>query len=1123
MFGRSTAAVALAGCTSVDGRSWLVSLVERKKLTFMVVSLLFAFAVAWGRPLRAQTIYGSIRGVVTDPSGAVIPGAKVMVVEENTLAQYKTTSNTVGTYMVSFLKPGPYVVEVKKSGFAQYKTSVIQLVLNQTAVVDIKLNLGKASQVITVKANSTNLNVTNPQVGTQLGNSDLINLPESIGTHGAEELLLAAQSPGVSGSNSDYGNPNNFSLGGGRPDSNPIIVDGLPSNMGVNDTYGLVPTPDSTEELQVLTSPFSAKYGQTGGGVIITTTKSGTRQLHGDLFEYHNDQSLHALNYFSAPNAKRPVSVFNYFGGSVGGPIYIPRVINGRARHLFFFTDWEDTKNANSKTLLTNVPTQLERSGNFSGPTPQGAPTPTIYDPSTLHTVNGQVEGTPFPGNKIPASRLDSIGMKLMSYYPQPNCHYLTYNYCVYPTGYNGYFYNADRVDWNITDYDHIWAKFSRDGPKGSAVDYIPNAANTSALGGWTDDHYELSWSHIFSPQISNEVRFGYVSEVNYTYPDTKNVSSIGLKGVSLTQFPNLSVNGLYSLGSDSYYYDLDGHYILNDSATWVVGKHSISFGGEWMDYIYSRYNPGVLSGNYNFTGNFTSTNGQPVLGLADLELGLPYTTNINTTNNWFREIAKYASLYIQDDYRFTKKLTLDLGLRWEFDGNYAETRNQMYNFNIHATDPNTGKLGAIQFAGKNGVPHNLVSGYYRAFLPRIGFSYHLLKDSVLRGGYGIFELPGIGFGGNNLVSTSTVNTTFTSSDGITPYYELDQGVPKYSPNVGPNGEPNIPTSLSNPTTSVNAFQTTGQLAYVQEWELGFQQNLGGGWVGQVNYEGKHGVHQPINLPINQIRPRPNCCYGLPNRQSLRPFPQVLGVNYLKYAGASQYDGLLAELSHRWNHGLSLMLSYTFARQLDDVGAPSYANQSGIQNVYDLKAQWGTSMIEIPQRFSVAGVYNLPFGAGGMFFSRAPIVNQLLGHWRVSTTAAFQVGHPYRVSQANTTGLFSGAQYVTQVGNPHISRSSRTVEHWFNTKAFKITPPNQFGNAPRATLFGPGQEVWNIGVMRDIPLWHNFVFTLRGDAYNAFNHPQFDRLGTNINSANFGRVTGAEDARKILVSGRLRF
>jgi hypothetical protein len=540
------------------------------------------------------------------------------------------------------------------------------------------------------------------------------------------------------------------------------------------------------------------------------------------------------------------------------------------------------------------------------------------------------------------------------------------------------------------------------------------------------------------------------------------------------------------------------------------------------MDYIYSSYGPGNLAGLYTFNGDFTSINGQPQTGLPDLELGLPYTTTINTSNTWFREIAKYSALYLQDDYRITQKLTLNAGVRWEYDGPYAEVNNQMYSFNPNQVDPTTGKMGAIEFAGYNGAPHNLVGSYWMGFLPRVGFSYHAFANTVVRGGYGIYELPGIGFGGVAFSSKSTVSTTFTGTP-TTPVYQLQNGVPPYSPNVGANGEPNIPTSLSHPTSNVAELQANGTLAYVQQWQFGVQQDLTHGWVAEIDYQGNHGVHMPVTLSTNQIPPSAGCCYGLSTAQSLRPYPQVLNVSYYYNGGASAYAALQAQLTHKWSHGLSTLVAYTYAKQMDDVDPSARGDAVGNQNVYNLRAQWGTAMTDIPQRLSVTGVYDLPFGAGGRFKTGSRVVDEVIGHWRGSTIASFQVGYPYNISQADTTGLYNGAQYVTEIGDPNIARGQRTVAKWFNTSAFQITPQDTFGNAPRATLFGPGQNVWNVGLMRDVPLWERMVFTLRGDAYNAFNHPQFDGLSTTITAANFGQVTSAEDSRELLVSGRIRF
>lgn len=1088
------------------------------------LAVTLAIIVSCGQ-LHAQTFYGSIDGVVKDPSGAVVPGVAVTVRESSTATEYKTVTNKGGTYRVSFLKPGGYTVRFEKDGFAQYVTGELNIVLNQALIVDGALQLGTTSQVVvTVNAAETSLNATNPQVGGELSTQELIDLPEVTNTHGANEFLITKTFAGVSSTSQDYSNVNNLTLGGGRPVTNPLIIDGLPSNMGVDGTYGLVPTPDSTEELQVLTAPFSAQYGQSGGGAVLTTTKSGTEKFHGSAFESYSSQSLNALGYFTAPGTVINPSSFHYFGGSIGGPVLIPKLFDGRKHRLYFFTDWEDTLTHASSPYNVVVPTAAELTGDFSGPSPQGGPTPTIYDPQTTTVVNGKAVRTPFPGNIIPKSRLDQVGLNIAAFFPQPNCSLNNNNYCVNPEAVSGYLYNASRIDYNFSDYDHLWWKFSRDGPTNQPVNNIPNVANTSAQNGWVDDHYEISWSHILSPRLSNEARFGYVSEENFSSPLPADASSIGLQGVPLTQFPSVTTAEYASFGAGSFARTRDGHYILNDALVMQIGRHSLSAGGEFMRYAYSYYTPGVLSGKYNFTGMFTSVPGQTGNGLADLLLGLPATTNIATTNTIFHVNLNFFAGYIQDDYRLTTKLTINLGLRYEFDGPFSEEHNNMYTFNPNVIDPTTQKQGGIQFAGFNGAPHSLIPNIYTGILPRAGFNYHAFRNTVVRGGYGIYQLPSIGFGTTGLTSASTVNATFQSSDGVTPAYQLSKGVPHYSPNVGPNGQPLIPTSLTSPSSSVVQLPLHAVLPYLQEWQLGIQQDLGHDWIAEIDYQGNHGVHQPVSLPINQIAPTAGCCLGLKTAQTLRPYPQFLTISALTNGGASAYAALLATLSHRWNNGVSVRGAYTWAHGLNDVDAPARADAAPIQNVYNLHAQWGTAMTNIPQRFSLTTVYVLPIGSGGRFVAHTPVVSQVIGHWKASTVAQFQKGYPYNVSQGDGLNIFSGGQYVTKVGNPDIARGSRTVQKWFNTSAFATTPQDTLGNAPRASLYGPGQNVWDLSLMRDVPLWEHATFTFRADAHNAFNHPQFSGLGTSLtNLKTFGTVTGAQDPRMLLLVGRLRF
>src|ERR1700722_20075397 len=376
----------------------------------------------------AQTFSGTIEGIVKDSSGAAAPGVKVTIKNGNTGVEIRAVTNNTGNYLASFLDPSTYSAIFEKDGFEKTVVEGLTLDMNGRLRVDAALKTGSIQETVTVTDTPVDINKVTADVGTHLGSSDLVNLPE-----GGSEFTIIKIFPGMSGSSPNYSNINNISLAGGRPDTNPIIVDGLPSNMGADDTYGLVPTPDSTEELQVLTQAFSAQYGQTGGGAILTSTKAGTSTLHGSLFEYNTNQHFDALDFFSSANTLKPVSIQNYFGGSLGGPLYLPKIFDGRKKQTFFFVDWEDTLSAGNKLVNQDVATPQELAGDFSGLTPQ-ATSVTVYDPSTTTTSNGKTVRQPFPGNVIPADRIDPVGKKIASYYPQPNCQFLTFNYCVDPS-----------------------------------------------------------------------------------------------------------------------------------------------------------------------------------------------------------------------------------------------------------------------------------------------------------------------------------------------------------------------------------------------------------------------------------------------------------------------------------------------------------------------------------------------------------------------------------------------------------------------------------------------------------------------------------------------------------------
>ncbi|MGD1103810.1 MAG: TonB-dependent receptor [Terriglobia bacterium] len=1104
----------------------------RIALECLVVGLLFAGIAA------AQTFNASIGGIVKDSSGAVVPGVKVVVMDKATNGNVSTVTNGAGVYSVPFLNSSTYRVTFSKEGFKSDVEENVPLVLNQQARVDVVLVIGSTTQSVTVTATAPQIDRESGVIGSSLSNADLLKFPEGIGSHGPNELSYVKIFPGMSGSSPSYSNTNNISIAGGRADSTPIIEDGLPSNMAVDNTYGFTPTPDSTGELQVLLTPYSAQYGATGGGAILTSTKSGTNNLHGALFEYHNDQALNAVDFFtnSSPGA-RPVrgeSITNYFGGSAGGPVYIPHLWNGRTRRTFFFTDLEETINLGSKSLNTNVPTAAERQGDFSGLSPTNTATPTIYNPATTVVVGSTVTRTAFPGNII-TTVPDPIAAKILSYYPTPNCTNQTFNYCVQPKSYHTYLYNNTRVDQEIGDYDRLWFRYSRDGPWTQQVQYIPGPANPNATNGWRDYHEEATWTHIFSPSITNEFRLGQVEEDNFTLANNQDVASLGLPNVPPAQFPGITATGLYTIGGLSPSNSLDRFQIINDALQMQKGKHSLKVGGEFIRYMFNQYSPGNLTGGYAFTGTYTSTtiSGKASGGMAaaDLYLGQVNTASLTTNNYEFRYRLNTSSLYFQDDYKITSKLTLNLGLRWELDGPTTEVNDWLYSMNPTLTDATTGKLGAVQFAGRNGAPRHFLPNDYHGFLPRAGFAYSLGHNTVVRGGAGLFELPSIGYMTTGSTNDYSRSCSYKGVNTYTPAFQLQNGLTPCAYNQNSAGLPNLVSSLTSPTQGVAEFQLTPKIPVLQEWSLSVQHQFGHGWVGEIDYIGNKGTHEPVSLAMNQIVPIAGCCYGqtTPTPQSLRPYPQWNGVTYFSLSGNSNYNGLILRMQHYWMQGLSTLFTYTYAKTMDDVDGINKSDGVANQNTYNLASQYGVAMIDMPQRFTASYVWLVPIGAGGKFAENVKGLNQLLGHWEFGGVTQFQPGYPYAVSQTNTMGLFNGAQYTSTTGISPYNKNP-TVAEWFNPAAFTPTGVDLFGTTPRAALFGPGQNNWDISLSRNFPIKEKITLQVRGDFSNAFNHVQFSNLNTSCTTivsgacgGAFGAATSDLGARTIQLDARVIF
>lgn len=1071
--------------------------------------------------LLAQTYTGSISGHVSDSSGLAVPRVAVSLMEESTNTEVKTVTGDSGDFTLSYLKPGSYQITFAAPGFKEHRESGVRLLINQNLRVDPTLEVGQVSEVVQVSGAAAQVNYVSPEIGQTVDADALVNLPEQATSgRGRSPFLLAKLLPGVTTNGNSYTNINGFSFAGGRRVTNEILVDGLPTTNPSDETYTLTPSPDSIQEFKVLTTPFSAEYGHTGGGVMIATSRSGSNRLHGSVYDLFRNRLLNGRDFFS-PTQSTTKYVQNDPGETIGGPVRIPHLYNGQDK-TFFFLDFNVTLASQGNVYSQLAPTDLQKSGDFSQ-TFSGGQLVQIYDPATVHTgSDGKIARDPFPGNIIPANRIDPVAAMIVKFYPEPNWSAGANNYVVTPPSRNDNWQYLGRIDQNFGSNDRAFFRFGQYSPNSNAAGNIPNKANNQTAGGWVDTQAVMSETHIFGPALVSDFRFGWVQEDNYSTVTGGPAPELGLKGVSLNTFPTVSVAQMIGLGAGAPNHDRDRSWVFNEGLTWSEGRHTVKFGADFRRQMYDNYSPGKLSGSYSFSNTFTTATPNDTksgFGLADLLLGMPAVSSFNINDYTYRLNINSGGAFVQDDFKISRRLTVNLGLRWEFDGPYSEANNQFASFNSAVVNHLTGTPGDVQFAGRNGAPAHFSPNIYHDFLPRLGFAYNVLPDTVIRGGYGIYRLPAIGYASAGPISQYAQSATFTSLDNnVTPSFVLANGVPPIPFNVDAAGNPNVPASLTKPTSSVTQLELRARTPYNQTWQVGIQHQFRGDWLAEVDYVGTRGVKLPIVVPENQL---PASEWGTsPTPQLLRPFPQYLNVSHLENDGNSFYNALQASLTRRWQNG-EVNLAYTWAKITDDVDGP--ANSSPIQNIYNLGAEHGIASYDVPQRFVASYVYRIPLGRGSRLLSGIPVVQDVVRGWEFSGITEMQIGLPLAATQSNGTGGFTGTQRPNQIGSAALSRDQRTLNDWFNVNAFLVAPAFTSGTEPRFSFYGPGINNWDTALMRNFPVRERLTVQLRGEFYNTFNHPNFKNPNTTIGNVNYGKITGDNGPRVMEVALRIFF
>ncbi len=1089
---------------------------------FLKIARVAAFAAAVLLPaaLLAQSGSSTIAGLVKDSSGAPLPGASVTIRNEDSGVTLDTVTNEEGLYRVGALVPGKYRVEVNVDGFEPAARTALTLAVSQTLAIDVTLEIARQSESISVEAKAPLIDSQSSNIAQTITREMLTALP--LPNRAASSLVSLA--PGVVMIDQGSGTAENypvFSVAGGRARNQNFILDGgnASNAVGLTRPQQLTSLPvDAMQEFKVITNNYGAEFGHSTGGIVVMSTRSGTNQFHGTVFESLRDDALDARNFFAS--SKPPIHL-NQFGGTFGGPI--------RKGKTFFFGSWERTRQLTSDAVVSTVPTLLNRQGDFSDlRTNAGVPV-VISDPVTRQ---------PFSGNIVPRERFDPVALAALQYYPQPNRQGTAANA-------NNYGGNSD----STLDRDILVGRLDHQLRIGDllTVRYYINNSHTEVSGSYGDpvadplsDRTDVrvqsltgAHTHVFTPSVVNELRLTYLRRKFIDQRPglgTNLASAIGLRGVNDQAFPAFTIPGYASLSSATVarvQTPILDRQIL-ESLSWSHRRHAFKFGAEFRAGANDEIRDRGSSGSLTFTPLITSNLGAANTGnaLASFLLGEVNAGSVQVSD-LIQTRASYWAFYAQDDWRLTSRLTLNYGLRWEAELPRREANNKMNSFDLTAINPVSGTPGVVTFAGMNGVPERAFATDTNNFGPRVGFAYQLDRSgrTVLRGGTGIFYGPTVSntIGDTAALGFSTAASFVVSQATTQSAFSLRDGFPAYSRPDLTAGLGAVPVG-TRPNTAVSYFDPHQVAPTSYQANLDLQRDLGNGLVVELGHITNISRHLTTNdLSLNQVAPD-RVTSG--DTQPLRPFPQFSNVTLINPSvGKSSYHGGFVRLEKRFSSGFSFLGHYTRSRFMDDAESSNeYANIAGVNqasymDAYHRNLDWARSASDVPNHFVLTVLYELQPFTGNKY------LDAVLANWRVGGVETVMSGPAFTVlTTANTTNAFpAGPLRPNLVGDPELPASEQTLTRWFNTAAFANPAALTFGNSPRSVLRGPRYVTTDLTVEKSIGLAAGKTLDVRVEVYNLLNHTNFNLPGATLGAADFGVISSARPARTIQLGARFGF
>jgi hypothetical protein len=1139
-----------------------------------VHSILVLAGLCCGQAVHAQTPTAQITGRVTDPSDAVISGAKIVVTNTATGVDRRTVSNDEGYYTIPALPPGIYQLDLQMSGFTAISRSGIILAVNQTAKIDFILQIGAVTESLSVQAATPLLDAAEGALGTVVENAKVANLPLS----GRNPFDLVMLTPGtqVYGRADLPGNNiplTNYSTNGGPSMTNEILLDGVPNTAeGRQNEFINSPSVDAVQEFKVQSNSIKAEFGRTGGGVINVSLKSGTNQFHGVVFEFLRNDKLDSNNWFNNTSGqKRPPYRFNQFGGTVGGPI-----VKDRA---FFFFNYEGLRRRRGNTFLFSVPREDMRQGDFSHVSSAAGQPIEIYDPmGTRSLPGGGSVRDPFPGNMIPRNRMDPVASNMLDYWAKPNL-------IGDPnTGANNFISTAPedyymnllnvRIDHRISQNHYLFGRFSWDEHKDTPPNVFGNVANP-ATGPqlFTTRNAGVNDTWTINPSTVASFRLGYArlrdssTPFSYGFDATK----LGFTSTFATQqpaplFPNIQVTGMTTnIGFGASALGPVGTLIENawpnlftgqSDVTKMVGRHVIKVGTDVRVYRVDGYQAGSAGGAFSFTPGFTqgpdptragATSGN---AFASYLLGTAASGTITRTPSKDTQ-AYYLGYYIQDDLKVTPQLTLNLGIRYEYESCMTERYDKLtyldFNSQSSVQSQELGRTiyGGLAYAGVNGHPRKMCDASRNNWGPRFGFAYSAGTRFVVRGGYGISYLP-VNRAIFDQQTGYSATTTMVTAVGFTPLNFISNPFPDGL--VAPSG--NSLGLLTNIGQGISAADRHQPIPYVQQWNIGVQHTLPGNTVVEVAYAGSKGTRLDQDVQWNQMpdqylvrgndllqQVRNPFLGQIPATaplgqatvvagQLLRPFPQFSSVVSLRSkTGSSIYHSMQMRVERRFSLGFTFLASYTVGKLIDD-GSPGIlaftGSVPGYQDYNNRQLERSVSSQEVPQRFVLSAVYELPFGPGKKVLTYGGIIGKLIGGWQVNEISTIQSGIPLALNTATNPTLGPlGAGTLRPDNNGRSAKlTGATVDRlnrYFDTSVFSQPGPFRFGTTGRTLpdVRGPGTVNLDLSLFKNTRIGERYTLQFRVEAFNSLNDTVFGNPGTTYGSPTFGVITSAAPARSI--------